>query len=186
MDDSAIIALYRARSEEAIRETDRKYAGFCGAIAYGILRSKEDSEECVSDTWLKTWEAIPPKEPSSLKAFVGRITRNLSLDRYRARCTEKRGGGEVPLALEELGDCVSREDTMLSQLEAARMTKSIGDFLRALPKGKRDVFLLRYWYLESLAEIAEETGCTESKVKTDLYRTRRKLKQHLETEGFQL
>lgn len=186
MDDSAIIALYQARSEEAIRETDRKYAGFCGAIAYSILRSKEDSEECVSDTWLKTWEAIPPKVPGSLKAFVGRITRNLSLDRYRACCTEKRGGGEVPLALEELGDCVGREDTMLSQLEAARMTKCINDFLRVLPQWKCNVFLLRYWYLESLAEIAAETGCSETKIKTDLYRTRLKLKQHLETEGFQL
>ena len=184
MEDQQIVELFWNRSEEAISQTQVKYADYCGSIAYQILQSREDSEECVSDTWLRTWDAIPPKRPQSLKAFVGRITRNLSLDRWRERNAEKRGGGEVPLALEELADCVGQDGDPLSELEARRMIQCINGFLRALPEDKRIVFLLRYWYLESIAQIAARTGLGEKKIKNDLYQIRKKLKQHLEKEEF--
>ena len=184
MEDQQIVELFWNRSEEAISQTQVKYADYCGSIAYQILQSREDSEECVSDTWLRTWDAIPPKKPTSLKAFVGRITRNLSLDRWRARSAEKRGGGEVPLVLEELADCVSQGGDPLSELEARRMIQCINGFLRALPEEKCNLFLLRYWYLEPVSQIAARTGLGEKKVKNDLYQIRKKLKQHLEKEEF--
>lgn len=184
MEDQEIVRLFFARSEEAIVQTREKYGSFCWQTAYQILRSREDSEECVSDTWLRAWNAIPPNRPAYLKAYLGRITRNLALDRWRARSAKVRGGGEVPLGLEELADCVSQDGNPLSELEARRLVQSINVFLYGLPEEKRRIFLLRYWYLESLAQIASQTGLREAKIKKDLYQLRRKLKIHLEQEDF--
>lgn len=186
MDDDKIIALYFDRSEQAIQESDKKYGSYCNVVAYNILCSPEDAEECISDTWLRAWNVIPPTRPTNLKAFFGRITRNTALDRYRKRRAEKRGHGEIPAALEELGDCVSQEDHTISDLEAKRLIQCINTFLRSLSEIKCNMFVLRYWYLEPISKIAHRMGCSEKKVKNTLYRTRDNLKTYLEREGFEL
>lgn len=186
MHDDKIIELYFDRSEQAICESEKKYGGYCNVIAYNILRSPEDSEECTSDTWLQAWQSIPPTKPYNLKAYFGRITRNLALDCYRKRCAEKRGYGEIPVVLDELGNCVSQEDGAFSALETKRLIQCINTFLWSLPEIKCNIFVLRYWYLEPLSQIALKTGCSEKKVKNTLYRTRNNLKTFLEQEGFEL
>lgn len=184
MEDNGIIELYFSRSEQAIAETDRKYGGFCYSIAYNILFNREDSEESVSDTYLSAWNAIPPTRPGILSSFLGKITRNLSLDKWRCRTAAKRGGGEVPLALEELEQCVSDDETPERAYERKELEVSINRFLDRLPPTERNVFLCRYWYLDSIGEIAETFGFTMAKVNSMLRRTREKLRRHLEKEGY--
>lgn len=184
MEDNGIIELYFSRSEQAIAETDRKYGGFCYSIAYNILFNREDSEESVSDTYLSAWNAIPPTRPGILSSFLGKITRNLSLDKWRRRTAAKRGGGEVPLALEELEQCVSDGETPEQAYERKELEVSINRFLDRLPPTERNVFLCRYWYLDSTGEIAETFGFTMAKVNSMLRRTREKLRRHLEKEGY--
>lgn len=186
MEDREIIALYMQRSEAAIVETEQKYGVYCTSIAQNILQNQQDSEECVSDTWLRTWNAIPPQTPNSLKLFVGRIVRNLSLDCYRAARVEKRGGGQVVLALSELAECVSSGATPETALEDQMLAEAISVFLWSQPKESRKMFVLRYWYLESVGEIALSLGYGQSKVKSSLHRTRKKLRQYLEQEGIAL
>lgn len=183
MDDHSIVDLYWARCESAIARTAEKYGRYCHAIAYRILGSHEDSEECVSDTFIKAWNAIPPERPEHLDAFLGTITRNLSLDRYRKNTAEKRNGGHTLLVLEELRDCLPdrRGDGCLD--DALALSDVLNRFLSALPPQTRRIFLRRYWYFCSVKEIAAEDHLTEGKVKMLLLRTRRKLKQHLEKEG---
>ena len=180
MEDERIIALYWERNETAIEESRRKYGAYCGAIARNILRSREDAEECVGDTWLRAWHAMPPERPSRLAAFFGRITRNLAIDRYRKNKTREIGG-QLPLCLDELGECVG-EDAPIEDGLALR--ELINAFLRELPEKNREVFLLRYWYLLSVAEISERIGASEGAVKMTLSRARNKLKACLEKEGF--
>lgn len=184
MEDNGIIELYFSRSEQAIAETDRKYGGFCYSIAYNILFNREDSEESVSDTYLSAWNAIPPTRPGILSSFLGKITRNLSLDKWRRRTASKRGGGEVPLALEELEQCVSDGETPERAYERKELEVSINRFLDLLPPTERNVFLCRYWYLDSIGEIAETFGFTMAKVNSMLRRTREKLRRQLEKEGY--
>lgn len=186
MKDSEIIELYWQRTERAIMETRAKYGGYCTTIAYNILSSIEDTEECVADTLLQAWNAIPPTRPDSLKLFLGRITRNLSLSRLRQRSREKRGGGQAALALDELLDCVANNSDPFSALEEKRLSETISTFLRGLPPEKRSIFVLRYWYLYPIQEIARQTGAREGKIKSTLFRTRRLLRAHLEKEGFTL
>lgn len=186
MHDDKIIELYFDRSEQAIYESEKKYGGYCNVIAYNILLSPEDSEECTSDTWMRAWQSIPPTKPENLKAYFGRICRNIALDRYRKRCAEKRGYGEIPALLDELGDCVSQEDCSFSALESKRLIQCINTFLWSLPTVKCNMFVLRYWYLQPLSQIALQTGSSEKKVKNTLYRTRDSLKTYLEHEGFVL
>lgn len=183
MEDNGIIDLFFCRSEQAIAETDKKYGGYCYAIAYNILSSKEDSEESVSDTYLAAWNTIPPRRPGFLSAFLGKITRHISIDRWRRRSAQKRGGGELPVALEELGECVAVPDaeTEITQRELAR---TLSDFLSTLPETERNVFLCRYWYLDSIAVIAQQSGFTQSKVTSMLHRTRGKLRKKLSQEGY--
>ena len=133
MEDSAIIDLYWAREERALSETDAKYGGYCRSIAHNILKNREDSEECVSDTWLHAWNAMPPQRPSILSSFLGRITRNLSFDRCRRQNAEKRGGGLLPLALDELSECVPAPGRVEQALEARELAEAIDRFLRTLP-----------------------------------------------------
>lgn len=184
MEDQKIIDLYWQRSEQAIRETDAKYGGYCYTIAYNILANREDSEESVSDTYLAAWRAMPPKRPGILSSFLGKITRHLSIDRWRRRTAEKRGGGEVVLALEELEDCLSdglsTEDAVLKK----ELTVVINRFLDTLPEAERNVFLCRYWYVDPVQDIADTLGCSVSKVNSMLYRTRQKLRRVLEKEGY--
>ena len=183
MDDSAIIALYWAREERALEETSAKYGSFCRNIAFHILCNSEDTEECVNDTWLRAWNAIPPQRPAILSAFLGKITRNLSLDRYRVDRAAKRGGGQLPVALEELGDCIPHLDNVEDQISMKELSRLLDRFLRSLPERDCCVFMRRYWYVESTREIARRYEMAEGSVKSILHRTRQKLRNYLEKEG---
>lgn len=186
MDEKQIIELYWARSEQAITETDKKYGRLCYGIAFRILDSREDSEECVSDTYLRTWNAIPPCRPNKLAAFLARITRNLALNRYARYSAEKRGGGEVPLALEELAECIPAQNLVERNAEEGFLKDALNRFLGGLQPETRKIFLRRYWNLSSVSEIAQCYGISESKVKTSLFRTRGKLRSFLQKEGITL
>lgn len=182
MEDEKIIELYFARSEAAITETSAKYGAFFRGISRNILRSEQDAEECVNDTYLRAWNSIPPKRPEKLPAYLGRIVRNLSLNRWNKLNAAKRGAGEVPLALEELGECIPAADTIQRECDRAELSNALNLFLRGLDEEKRTVFLRRYWYLVPVKDIAEQLGMTESKVKSMLLRTRGQLRQFLEKE----
>ena len=184
MDDKNIVDLYFSRNEDAITQTDKKYGHYCYSIAYNILTSKEDAEESVSDTYMTAWRAIPPRRPSALSAFLGKITRHISIDRWRERVATKRGGGEVPLALEELKDCISGMQDVEMEYERKEVLKTYVKFLEALPTTERRVFLCRYWYVESIETIADKFGFSQSKVKTMLHRTRVNLRKQFAKEGF--
>ena len=178
-DDQKIIELYCNRSENAIAETAAKYGRYCNAIAYGILGSREDAQECVSDAYLTAWNAIPPRRPADLGTYLGKITRNLSIDRLRTRSREKRGGGEAPLALEELEEVVAGSDSPENEAVRKELTAALNRFLAGLTQQGRYVFVRRYWYLDSLGDIAEKTGFSGSKVASMLYRLRGRLKKQL-------
>ncbi len=182
MQDEQIIDLYWKRSEEAIRETSVKYGRYCSTIAWNILYSQEDSEECVNDTWLNAWNAMPPQRPGFLKAFLGKITRNLALNRYEMRHAEKRGGGETPLVLDELAECVG-DGSAGSPEDALVLTACLNRFLSGMKPEDRKIFVQRYWYVRSVKEIAADLQLGESKVKMTLLRQREKLKKALEEEG---
>lgn len=182
MEDSQIIDLYWSRSESAIRETDRKYGKYCYSIAYNILTNSEDAEESVSDTYMAAWKAIPPRRPLVLATFLGKITRHLSIDRWRSRNRNKRGGGEIVLALEELEDCVADNQTVEKAFERKRLALVFNRFLESLPETDRQIFLCRYWYLDSISDIANYYGFSDSKVTSMLHRTRKKLRAVLEKE----
>lgn len=186
MDDKQILDLYWARAENAISETADKYGKYCHFIAYSILRNEEDSEECVSDTYMKAWGSIPPQRPEKLSAFLGKITRNLSLDRLRRHTARKRGCGQAALVLEELQECVPAADNVEQIVDDLALTEALDRFLASLPADTRKVFMRRYWYLCSVKEIAADFGISESKVKMLLLRSRNKLKGLLEREGIEL
>lgn len=183
MEDSRIIDLYWKRSDRAIAETDKKYGAYCRTIAYNICRSREDTDECINDTWLKAWNTMPDKRPDTLSAYLGRITRNLALDKCRARTAEKRGGGELFLALEELAHCSDHSGEPEKQFDSRELERAVAGFVDALPETERRVFVSRYWYMASVAEIAEKAGFSHSKVKMMLFRMRGKLRSYLEKEG---
>ena len=182
MEDQEIVELYWNRNEQAIAETKNKYGNYCYSIAYGILRNNEDSQECVNDTYLGAWNAMPPHHPLILSTFLGKIARRLSLNRYRSNTAVKRGGGEIALSFEELDECIG-EDSVREQLEEKLLAESINEFLETLKESDRKVFVCRYWYFETIEEIASRYGFTSSKVKMSLKRTRDKLKDHLKKEG---
>ncbi len=184
MDDKSIVDLYFSRNQEAIIQTDKKYGPYCYSIAYNILTNKEDAEESVSDTYMTAWRTIPPRRPSVLSTFLGKITRHIAIDRWRERRASKRGGGEVPLVLEELGDCISGMQDVEMEYERKEILKAYVKFLDTLPITERRVFLCRYWYVESVETIADKFGFSQSKVKTMLHRTRAKLRKQLVKEGF--
>ena len=183
MNDKNIVDLYFNRDEEAITQTDKKYGRYCYSIAYNILTNKEDAEESVSDTYMTAWRAIPPRRPSVLSTFLGKITRHISIDRWRERSAYKRGGGEVTLALEELEDCVAGLQNVEMEYERKELIRAYVKFLDTLPVTERRVFLCRYWYVDSVEAIAEKFGFSQSKVKTMLHRTRAKLRMQLAEEG---
>ncbi len=184
MEDEEIYTLYFQRNEGAIAATHQKYGKWCHGIAYRILHSREDTEECVSDTYLAAWNHIPPEKPNIFRVWLGRITRNLALDRWRYWSAEKRGGAETALALEELGDCVSGTDTV--ETETGEIQRVIDAFLSQLPEKQRNIFLLRYWHMYRLREIAEAYHMSENGVRSLLFRLRKKLKEQLLKEGVAL
>lgn len=183
MEDSAIIDLYWSRDQRAIEETAGKYGPFLHTLVWNILRSRSDAEECVNDTYLRAWNAIPPARPAALRAWLGRIARNLSLDRWKEGRTRKRGGGGAEILLGELEDCVPAPRGVEQHLEDQEIAALISAFLRRLPAESRGIFLLRYWYGLDLADIAAERGCSVGKVKSSLFRTRKALRAYLEKEG---
>ncbi len=184
MEDSRIIELYWQRSEVAIKETDGKYGAYCFAIANNILHSKEDSDECVNDTWLNAWSSMPPQRPTMLRIFLGKITRNLSFNRYSSRSAKKRGGGEIVLVLDELAECIACESDVESEYEVKELGRCINLFVSNLPERDGNVFVRRYFFTEPVAEIAKRYSLTESNVGVILNRTRKKLKNYLIREGF--
>ena len=183
MEDHKIIDLYWARSQQAIAESEAKYGPYCRSIARGILDRAEDAEECVNDTWFRAWNAMPPQRPNILSAFFGKLTRNLSLDRWRKERAAKRGGSQVEVALHELEGCLPDHRRPDEELEASETAALISAFLRAQPELDRRLFIRRYFHLESIAALTERFGLTESQVKSRLHRTRQKLKLALEKEG---
>ena len=186
MDDSEIIQLFWDRSEQAIAETSEKYGKYCRYIAYGILHDEEDSEECVNETYLRAWNSIPPKRPDRLQTFLGKITRNLSLNKWEKRSANKRGDGQLSLILDELAECVTAGNDMEQFVEDTVIKNVIDRFLDGLPKETRRIFVRRYWYLSPVKDISDEYGVSESKVTVTLFRTREKLKAVLKKEGISL
>lgn len=183
MEDAQIVELYWQRQEQAIHATDQKYGTYCQTIAYNILYNREDAQECVSDTYLAAWKNMPPHRPKILSTFLGKITRRISLTRWTRVNRQKRGGGEVPLALEELSGCIPSGETVENALERKELAKLLNRFLAELPEAERDVFVSRYWFLAPVKQIAQQFGFSESKVKSMLFRTREKLRCRLTQEG---
>ena len=184
MEDSQIVELYWQKNADAIAETNRKYGAYCFTIANNILHSREDSEECVNDTWLNAWNAIPPQKPGNLQMFLAKITRNLSCNRFHARAAEKRGGGELEYVLDELAECLASESDVESAYEAKELGQSIRRFVRKLPERDGNVFVRRYFFIEPVAAIAKRYGLTKNNVTVILSRTRKKLKTYLVKEGY--
>ena len=183
MDDQKIVELYWARDEEAIRHTADRYGQYCYAIAYNILSVREDSEECVNDTYLDAWNSMPPHRPSVLSAFLGKITRRIAIDRWRESHAQKRGGGEMALALDELSECVASQSDVTREVETLEVAAGVQKFLNTLPDTERRIFVRRYWHMESVASLAARFGYGQSRVKSMLHRTRAKLRRYLEEEG---
>ena len=181
MDDNGIVALYWARDEQALHQTAKKYGTYCHTISYNILKNRQDAEECVNDTYMQAWNAMPPHRPAVLRAWLGKITRNLSINLYRAGRTQRRGGGRSAAVIEELLECAA--DGPEALLEAAELSRALDHFLRQLPQKDCCLFIRRYWYVDSMEEIARRYRIPLGSVKSSLFRTRKKLKAHLEKEG---
>lgn len=184
MNDEQIVALYFARDEQALVQTEEKYGGYCFSLANRILCSPPDAEETVSDTYLKAWQSIPPTRPRVLRQFLAKITRNLAFTRWRADHAQKRGGGEVQLVLEELEECVGTDSNVEAAWEAKELTKAIAAFLDTQPEREQNVFLRRYFFVEDTAAIAQRFHMKPEAVLKSLSRTRQKLKAHLTQEGY--
>lgn len=181
MEDIQIVELYWERNQLAITESMVKYGTMLKRISLSVLSNHEDSEECVNDTYMKAWNTMPPQKPNSLSAYLGRITRNVSINRWHARHTQKRGG--VSVLLSELSDCIPSCQTIETELEASELTAIITRWLYSLPQDDRVLFLRRYWFGESLGELAKECFTTSNKLAGRMYRLRKKLQTTLEREG---
>lgn len=183
MDDGAIIELFFARSEQAIRELDDKYGKACRGLSYRILRNRRDAEECVNDAYLGAWNAIPPARPDPLPAFLYRIVRNISIARYHADAAAKRGGGSYAAALEELEGCLASPQTVEGELEERELVRLIEGFLDSLSPENRVLLMRRYWFSDSYGEIAARTGLSEKNVSVRLSRIRKQLRHYFEERG---
>lgn len=175
MDDNQIIQLYLDRNEQALTATANKYGGYCSSIATNILQNKEDAEECVNNTYLNAWNSIPPHKPNNFATFLGKITRNLSINRQKHNIADKRGGGELTAVLDELTDLVSDKDDVEQAINHRELINIINNFLNTLSAHKRKIFVCRYWYFDSVSDIAIRFGMTENNVSVTLNRTRQKL-----------
>lgn len=184
MDDKGIVRLYFERNERAIDETSKKYGKYCFSIAHNILSNREDAEESVNDTYLDAWNSIPPHRPNSLSLFLGKITRRISIDLYRRKNAQKRGGGELALVLDELYQCIADEADVEKEFEKKHLSEVINEFVKYLPSSEQKVFICRYWYMDSIQSISKRFGYSESKVKSMLFRTREKLRETLRKEGY--
>ena len=183
MDDNQIVDLYFARAEAAVTETAEKYGRYCRAIAGNILPDDRDADEAVNDAYMAAWSSIPPNKPEALGPYLGKLTRRAALKVWRTRDAKKRGGGQVELALEELAELLPGGNDPAEAAESQELTEALNRFLAALPETERRVFLRRYWYMDSIGQIAICFGFSQSKVKSMLARTRARLRTHLEKEG---
>lgn len=186
MDDRAIIQLFQSRDEAAISAVREKYGAYCGSVALGITGDEQDAEECVSDALYRLWDSIPPAEPKSLRAFAGRITRNISINRLRDASRQKRGGGEPLAALDELASCVSAGRTPERIVEDAELTVCLDRWLASLPSEQRVAFVRRYWYLDSIDALSIRMGWSKSKTTSLLARLRASLRERLDSEGIEI
>lgn len=186
MDDSKIVQLYWDRNEQALTATSDKYGNYCITIAKNILGNKEDAEECVNDTYMRAWNSLPPHRPNILSTYLGKITRNLSFNLYKRNTADKRGGGEVPVVLDEIVDLVSDTDDVEKEIDRRELVKAIDDFLGKLPADKRSIFICRYWYFDSISNIASRFGMTNNYVSVLLNRLRLKLHNYLLERGFEI
>lgn len=184
MEDSKIVDLYWERSEQAISETQNKYGNYCFSIARNILPTKEDAQESVNDTYLAAWNTMPPNRPNILSTFLGKLTRRISIDRWRVLSADKRGGGNTALALDELSECIPGGSEPEAEVEAKELSFAIGRFLDTISYTEKQVFLMRYFSLSNIQSISTKLNMSPSKVKSMLFRTRNKLREHLEKEGY--
>lgn len=186
MKDAKIVDLYWKRSERAISESRSKYGRFCNAVAFGILHSYEDADECEADTYHRAWNAMPDKRPNKLGPFLGAISRNFALDLWRKTHAQKRGGDRVSLALDEIEECIPGNGELDKIVDSREIDRVLDEFLGSLPERERTIFVQKYWYLRSMAEIAEDLGLSVSNVGTILGRLRGQLKNNLDKEGLAL
>ncbi len=186
MDDSEIVQLFWDRNESAISAAAKKHGKRCRSIAENILNNREDAEDCVNDAYFKIWNLIPPNRPQVLGAFISKIVKNTAIDMLKARYAEKRGKGDIPLAIEELEECISDKSNIEGTYERRELIEKINDFLRMIPIENRRVFILRYWYCCELSEIAKRFGVRKNTISVMLNRTRKKLREFLEKEGYEL
>ncbi len=186
MEDNMIIELYWQRDQQAIAMTDRKYGRYCRVIANNILFSHEDSEECVQDTYMRAWDSMPPKRPNALAAFLGKITRNLALNRYKANTAIKRGGGQMPLVLDELSDLIPDRNGVEEKIDRNALTCAINEFLGGLSPQNRGIFICRYWYFDPIEDISRRFGVSENNVYVILSRTRERLRKFLTEGGYEI
>lgn len=183
MEDKYIVDLYWKRDENAITETAKKYGKYCFLIAFNILVNTEDAEESVNDSYLNAWNSMPPHRPAIFSTFIGKLTRYVSLKKWRERHAQKRWSGNVAIAYEELSECIPSNKDIDEALEAQELAKIIDTFLDTLPSAEQKVFICRYWYFDSISAISKQFGFGESKIKSMLHRTRKKLRTQLLEEG---
>lgn len=186
MEDSEIIRQFMERNNAAVGALQGKYGRYCNKIAWNILGSHEETEECVNDALMRVWELIPPDEPQSLRAYLGKITRNLAINRLKKNTADKRGNGEITAVYEELSELISGEANVEHQYEQSEIMREINAFLGSLPEQKRNIFVLRYWYCESVKAISEMLGISENNVSVTLSRVRDKLRTHLRKRGYEI
>ena len=186
MDDKEIVKLFLVRDESAIKAAGEKYRSYCMKIAENITGSREDAEECVNDALMKAWETIPPKKPEMLSTYLGKLTRNLALNRRKMMNTDKRGNGEAMLAFEELSEMISGGSSVEREFDHSRLSEEINAFLEKLPERKRTLFIRRYWYCMSVKDAALEQGISETSASVTLHRLREKLRDHLRKRGFDI
>lgn len=186
MEDKDIVQLFLDRNEQAITETSSKYGHYCFSIANNILNNRKDAEECVNDTYLNTWNSIPPHKPKRLSTFLGKIVRNLSFNKYKSIHSMKRGGYEISLILDELGEIVSDEISIEDNVIKNELVKTIDDFIGTLSVEKRYIFIRRYWYCDKITAIADQCGRTENSIYVELNRIRKKLRDHLKERGYDI
>lgn len=184
MDDKEIVELYWQRNEQAIKETADKYGAYCRKISLNILSDLSDSEENVNDAYMQAWLSIPPHKPDSLMAFLGKLTRNLALNRYKAINAKKRLWNQFAISLDELSDCTPSNIMVEQEVEIAELGKSISSFLYSQKEDIRNVFICRYFYCDSVEEISDRFGYSQSKIKSMLMRARIRLKSYLKKEGY--
>lgn len=185
MDDNQIVNLYFSRMEQAIKETKNKYSSFCRKIAFNILSNIEDTDECENDTYLKMWNSIPPNRPASLKAYIGKITRNIAIDLWKKNHTQKRNTG-IEILFSELEDVISSTSQIENEYEIAELTSAINKWLSTLSKQEQSLFILRYWQGESVKNIAKQWNTSPGKLSSKLFKLRKSLKSALEKEGIYL